>query len=316
MPTTMVGYGHERTSLLGQDRGGEINRNPVRPLSQQFQWVEGILLGFQVFMLTTLLLTIIFLLGDSIALIKPGEVGVVVTLGKVTVMGPGAYLRSPIISRVTRMSTKTQLLEQQNTIPTKEGLSVKLDTAILYRLEFDKSEELFTNVGVNYQEVLIEPEAASAIRGLTSEQDANALYTSGRNVIQEALKAELIKSLGPRGITIEDVLLKEVELPSELSKSIELKAKAEQDALRMQFVLEKERQEADRKAIEAEGISQFQKIVSQGISTNLLKWKAIEATERMAESTNAKIIIMGNSDSGLPVLLSAAGGDEATAGVS
>ena len=84
----------------------------------------------------------------------------------------------------------------------------------------------------------------------------------------------------------------------------------------MQFVLQKEKQEADRKAIEAEGISNFQKIVSQGISPNLLKWKGIEATERMAESTNAKIIIMGNSDNGLPVLLSAAGGDEANGGVS
>ena len=115
----------------------------------------------------------------------------------------------------------------------------------------------------------------------------------------------MVKSLGPRGIIVEDVLLKDVELPSELSKSIELKAKAEQDAARMEFVLQKERQEADRKSIEAEGIAAFQRIVSEGISPNLLMWKGIEATEKLAESPNSKIVIMGNSGESLPVLLSA-----------
>ena len=175
----------------------------------------------------------------------------------------------------------------------------------LFRLDVDRSGDLYTNVGMNYVDILIEPEAASAIRGLTSESDAKALYTSGRNVMQQALKNELSGSLGPRGIVVEDVLLKEVELPAELSKSIELKAKAEQDAFRMQFVLQKESQEAERKAIEAEGISTFQKIVSKGISPNLLKWKGIEATERLADSNNAKLVFVGNSQDGLPVLLSA-----------
>jgi len=172
-------------------------------------------------------------------------------------------------------------------------------------LDAGEGGHIFRGVGVNYKEILIEPEAASAIRGLTSESDAKALYTSGRNVMQEALKEELVLSLGPRGIIIEDVLLKDVELPEELTKSIELKAKAEQDAFRMQFVLQKEKQEADRKAIEAEGIANFQKIVSQGISPQYLKWKGIEATEKLVESRNAKLVIMGNSQNGLPVLLSA-----------
>ena len=161
------------------------------------------------------------------------------------------------------------------------------------------------NVGANYQDVLIHPEAASAIRGLTSEYDAKALYTSGRNVIQHALREELRAALSPRGIVVEDVLLKEVILPEELSKSIELKAKAEQDAIRMQFILQKESQEAERKAIEAEGISKFQEIVSQGISPNLLEWKGIEATERIAESKNTKLVIGGNSREDLPLVLSA-----------
>ena len=96
-----------------------------------------------------------------------------------------------------------------------------------------------------------------------------------------------------------------LELPTELSKSIELKTKAEQDAQRMEFILQKERQEADRKSIEAEGIAAFQRIVSEGISPNLLMWKGIEATEKLAESSNSKIVMMGNNGQSLPVLLSA-----------
>ena len=178
----------------------------------------------------------------------------------------------------------------------------------LYRVNVSEAANLYRNVGENYAQILIEPESASAIRGLTSESEAKALYTSGRNVIQESLRGDLEKALGPRGIIVDDVLLKDVKLPDELSKSIELKAKAEQDAARMQFVLQKERQEADRKAIEAQGIANFQQIVSQGISPNLLKWKGIEATEKLAESSNAKLVLMGNTNDGLPVLFSAGEG--------
>jgi len=152
---------------------------------------------------------------------------------------------------------------------------------------------------------LIKPEAASAIRGLTSESDAKALYTSGRNAIQDAVKDELRGKLSRQGIIIDDVLLKDIVLPDELTKSIELKAQAEQDAARMEFVLTKERLEAQRKAIEAQGVADFQRIVSVGISAELLQWKGIEATEKFANSPNTKIVFVGNSQDGLPVILSA-----------
>merc|ERR1712196_261618 len=112
--------------------------------------------------------------------------------------------------------------------------------------------------------------------------------------------------LGPRGIILEDVLLKGIKLPKQLTDAIELKAQAEQESARMEFVLSKEKQEADRKKVEAQGISAFQRIVSEGISEQLLQWKGIEATEKLAESPNSKIVVMGNSKSSLPVLLSAA----------
>jgi len=118
------------------------------------------------------------------------------------------------------------------------------------------------------------------------------------------LVTELKQKLTHRGIVLEDVLLKGIKLPKQLTDAIELKAQAEQESARMEFVLSKERQEADRKKVEAAGISAFQKIVSEGISTQLLQWKGIEATERLAASTNSKMVIMGNSKDSLPVLLS------------
>jgi len=173
-------------------------------------------------------------------------------------------------------------------------------------LEADKAADLYKSVGEEYINLILKPEVSSAIRGMTSESEAKALYSSGRTTIQETLKTELVQKLEPRGIIIEDVLLKDIVLPSELTKSIELKAKAEQDAATMEFVLQKERQEAERKAIEAKGIADFQRIVSEGISAQLLQWKGVEATEKFADSPNSKIILVGNDGGGLPVILSAA----------
>lgn len=162
--------------------------------------------------------------------------------------------------------------------------------------------ELFKNVGVDYESVLIKPEAASVIRGLTSESDAKALYSSGRHTIQDSIREELDQSLGKHGIIIENVMLKDLELPESLTKAIELKAQAEQESARMEFVLTREKQEAKRKAIEAQGIADFQRIVSEGISDQLLMWKGIEATEKLVDSPNAKVIIIGNSKGDLPVI--------------
>ena len=122
--------------------------------------------------------------------------------------------------------------------------------------------------------------------------------------MQDTIKKELTEKLSPRGIIIEDVLLKDILLPAQLSEAIEAKVKAEQDSQRMEFVLAKEKQEAQRKAIEAQGIADFQRIVSTGISDELLRWKGVEATERLADSCNTKVVIMGNGKLGFAPLMS------------
>jgi len=249
-----------------------------------------------------ILVPLIWLASTGFVVVPPGELAVIVTLGHVDVYEPGPHFRTPFVSTVHTMSTKTHLLDERNNIPTKEGLSVSLDVSLLYRVDPKMAGQLYKNVGLDFEKILIQPEAASVIRGLTSESDAKALYSSGRHMIQDAVKKELDVSLGKNGIIVERVMLKDLELPDSLSKAIELKAQAEQESARMEFVLTREKQEAQRKAIEARGIADFQRIVSEGISDQTLMWKGIEATEKLIDSPNAKIIIMGNSKGDLPVI--------------
>merc|ERR1711920_963146 len=141
---------------------------------------------------------------------------------------------------------------------------------------------------------------ASEVRGLTSQSEAKALYGVGREMVQSNLTAIMVDALAPRGIVVEKVLLRAIELPALLRSSIEAKAQAEQAAEQMKFVLQKAHQEAERKSIEATGIAEFQRIVSEGITPSLLQWKGIEATEQFSGSTNSKLVIMGNTQASCP----------------
>jgi len=252
-----------------------------------------------------------FLLFTSLRTVPAAHAGVAVTFGRAdeAVLSSGIHVVNPLAS-VVLFSTKTTLFEQANHVPTKEGLTVDLDVAVLFHIVPEQARDIYLSLGEDYVRIIVQPELSSAVRGLTSEADAKALYTSGRSEMQRKLKVELTSVLAPRGIVLEDVLLKAVTLPSQLTHSIELKAQAEQDSARMEFVLAKEKQEADRKSIEAKGIADFQQIVSEGISPALLQWKGIEATEKLAESTNSKVVIMGNTKDSLPVIL---GGESSAA---
>lgn len=235
--------------------------------------------------------------------VDAGEIGISSTLGNIERQDPGLHVKNPLLTSVRKLSTKTQLLEQSNFVPTKEGLTVELDTAILVKLNPDRALELYRSVGPDFVDKVVTPEASSSVRGLTSESEAKALYTSGRSELQNRIQNDLQEKLEPRGVVVEDVLLKNVVLPEALSNSIQEKARAEQESARMQFVLLKENQEAKRKAIEAEGIAEFQRIVSDGITPSMLQWKGIEATQKLANSPNSKVVIVGNSKDSLPIIL-------------
>jgi prohibitin 1 len=254
-----------------------------------------------------LVLAILFLLGcflQFFTIVPAGHVGVVDFFGRVSpnTLKAGINLRNPF-ARIVKFSIKTQELKEEMDVPSKEGLTVKLEISALYHLDPEKTAEVYKTIGPNYVEVILEPQFRSVARGVTAGYEAKALYTSEREVLAKIILADLEKIVEPRGITVESTPLRRVGLPPGLTQAIEEKLRAEQESQRMEFVLMKERQEAERKRIEAGGISDFQNIVSRGISEQLLKWKGIEATEKLAMSQNSKIVVIGAGKDGLPLIL-------------
>ncbi len=236
--------------------------------------------------------------------IPAGNVGVIDFLGNVSelTLKAGVNFVNPL-ARVVKMSIKTQEIKERMEVPSKEGLAVGLEISALFHLNPDKAAEVYKTVGENYVGIILEPQFRSVTRGVTAGYEAKALYTSEREILGQQITAGLQNLVAPRGITIEVTPLRQVVLPAGLTAAIEEKLRAEQESQRMQWVLTKEKQEADRKAIEAQGISNFQKIVAQGISDPLLRWKGIEATMKIAESNNSKIVIIGSGKDGLPIIL-------------
>ena len=251
-----------------------------------------------------ILVGVIIVVMASTTSIPTGNVGVLTLFGRVTgeTLPEGIHVVNPLKS-VQKLSVQTQSLKESANVPSNEGLILALDTSLLFRLDKDKAAYVYQSVGENYVEKIVEPTLRAAIRASTSAHTANALYTNARELVQQQIQDELKKQLDPRGVIVENVLLRDVQLPATLKGSIEAKQQAEQDALRMNFTLQKEKQEAERKRIEAQGIADFQKIVATGISAQLLEWKGIEATEKLALSANAKVVIIGNPKNGLPLVL-------------
>ncbi|HAV22131.1 MAG TPA: membrane protease subunit, stomatin/prohibitin [Bacteroidetes bacterium] len=236
--------------------------------------------------------------------VPAGNVGVVDFFGTVrdNTLKAGINLVNPL-ARVIKFSVKTQEIKETMDVPSKEGLTVQLEISALFHLNPEKAAEVYKSVGENYIEVILEPQFRSVARGVTAGFEAKALYTSEREMLAQIILSDIEKIVAPRGITVETTPLRRIGLPAGLTQSIESKLQAEQASQQMQFVLAKEKQEADRKRIEAQGISDFQKIVVQGISDQLLRWKGIEATEKIATSPNAKVIVIGAGRDGLPLIL-------------
>jgi regulator of protease activity HflC (stomatin/prohibitin superfamily) len=246
----------------------------------------------------------VLLIFSTITRVESGHVGVLTLFGRVTgeVLPEGMHFINPF--KVNHeMSIRTQEIKESASVPSSEGLMMSLDTSLIYHLNPDKAAEVYQKIGPKYTEVLIEPNLRAAIREATASHTANALYTGEREMVGKQIFEQISSVLGPRGVTTESILLRDIQLPQTLRSSIESKQQAEQEALAMNFRLQKEKQEAERKRIEAAGIRDFQQIVAQGISAQLLEWKGIEATETLAKSPNTKVVVIGNPKNGLPLIL-------------
>ena len=249
-------------------------------------------------------IVVVIFVFSAITSVPSGHVGVLTLFGRVTgeTLPEGMHFINPLKSNNV-MSVRTQEIKESAAVPSAEGLVMALDTSLIFHLNPEKAAEVYQKIGPNYASVVIEPNLRAAIREATASHSANALYSGEREKVAHEIYNSMKAQLEQRGIGIESILLRDIQLPPALKQSIEAKQQAEQESLAMSFRLQKERQEADRKRIEAEGIRDFQHTVAQGISPELLTWKGIEATEKLADSKNSKVIVVGGGKTGLPIIL-------------
>lgn len=237
--------------------------------------------------------------------VPAGHVGVVDFFGVVSDQTLRAGI-SPVnpLANVIKYSIQTQEHKEAMQVLSREGLTIGLEVSALYRLNPDSAARVYKTVaGGDYQTIILIPQFRSICRAVTASFQASALYSTERERLGSTIQEELARTVAPRGVTIENTPIRNVALPTQLTEAIEQKQRADQESQRMEFILTKEKQEADRKRIEAKGIADFQTIVAAGISEQLLRWKGIEATEKIAQSPNTKVIIVGAGRDGLPIIL-------------
>jgi regulator of protease activity HflC (stomatin/prohibitin superfamily) len=202
---------------------------------------------------------------------------------------------------------RTQIQERKEdlTVLSSDGASIRIQVSILYQPDATKLDSLQVNIGEGYYNDIVAPNIRGIARGVAGRYKPEEIYSTKREEVAKEILDGLTSEVAKRWITIQNVLIRDVEIPAKISEAINFKLTADQEAQKMQFTIERERLEADRKRIEAQGIADFQTIVAAGITASYLKWKGIEATQKLAESPNSKIIMVGNSSGGMPVILSA-----------
>ena len=258
------------------------------------------------FSLIGMIVALLIAFSQMFTVIPAGYAGVIDMFGNVSdnTLKPGVNLVNPI-ANVIKFDTRKQELKEVMNVPSKEGLSIELELSLIFRLSMDKVNEIYKTAG-DYEEYLqkiVTPNFRSVVRGVTTKYEAKALYTAEREKLESEIKSKLAAVPEMKEAIVLSAPLRQITLPTGLKNAIEDKLKAEQESQRMEFILTREKQEAERKRIEAKGIADFQEIVSKGISEQLLKWKGIEATEKLANSPNSKVIVIGSGKEGLPIIL-------------
>lgn len=275
-------------------------------------------------------LTVVLFVASTVCVVSAGNVGVKVTFGDTSpnVVDPGISFVNPFCS-VKEMSTQTNNYwmshdhkegdhksDDSVSVRSSNGLQMPVDVSVPYRLEPTAAPWVYKNLGTEYVSKILRPSLSTAARRAASHYSAEELYSTKRdefaNKTKELLGEELNKLLQDnyKGqsppetvLIINQVLIGHVGIPDSVKNAIESKLKADQEQQAMDFAILKEKKEAERKRVEAEGIQKFQEIVTKGIDERLLRWKAIDATLQLATSQNSKVIVIGAGKDGLPVLL-------------
>jgi len=255
---------------------------------------------------------------SSIKIIDRGEVGVQILFGKVqpVVLESGLHFINPVVE-VDTLSVQVQNYTMSSKdsegqvkgddairVLSSDGLEVTIDLSVLYKINPDKAPFILQNIGSNYEDKIVRPVTRTAIRDNAVNYQAVDLYSIKREEFQAKINQTISQNFEKNGLELQQILVRNISLPASVKASIESKINAEQDAQKMQFVLQKERQEADRKRVEAQGIADYQKIISQGLTAQQLQYQSILAQKEIALSPNTKIIIMGGGGKGNPIMLS------------
>jgi regulator of protease activity HflC (stomatin/prohibitin superfamily) len=251
------------------------------------------------------LLTAPFLEGCRCPTVASGHRGIVFkTLGGGTskeLLGEGMHVM-PIWNGVIPYDVRVHELKEQLSVLSSNGLPLRVDASVRFRPETTELYELQTQIGPDYDAKLVAPIVRSEARKVFGRYQPEEIYSTKREQIEQQIHTEVTKALAGKHVVVEAVLVRDVELPDAIKTAISDKLAEEQRAQKMAFTLDRERQEAQRKQIEAEGILKYQNIVRQGLTPEYLQFKGIEATVKLAESPNSKIVIVGSPKSGLPLL--------------
>jgi len=253
------------------------------------------------------LLIVVFLSSNTFVTIQSGYAGVLYEkFGGGTVTDKSYPEGFHVIAPWNTMfiyDVRVQEVRQDMEVLSRNGLTITVDVSVRYRPDAQYLGILQQDVGQDYREKIIIPEVRSSVRKIIGKYAPEELYSTKRELIQQEIFEETRDNVEKKYIKLDAILIRSVVLPPTIKTAIENKLKQEQESKEYEFRLEKEKKEAERKKIEAQGIKDFQDIVSEGISDKLLKWKGIESTLELAKSENSKVIIIGSGDDGLPVIL-------------
>ncbi len=219
-----------------------------------------------------------------------------------TTYGEGLQLHAPWVTVITYNVRVNEQLENMTAL-SSNGLSIATEVSVRWRPDAVQLPRLHTTYGTDYYRKLIQPELRSVVREVVGEYTPEQLYSSKRTELQEQIFARVKESVSDDFVLIEAILIRDVRLPDQIKVAIEDKLKEEQEAERYEFTIQKERLEAQRKKIEAEGEAEFQRIITQSLTSQFLRFKGIEATQQLAASPNAKTVIIGSGSDGLPLIL-------------
>jgi len=239
--------------------------------------------------------------------LKPGERGVIFKkfgggLDKENIFIPGFHVVAPW-NDLIRYDVREQKAEETMDVLDKGGLSINVDVTIIFNPFYDKIGDLHENIGANFISVMVIPNVRSSVRAVTGRYTAEEIYSTKRGEVEIEIIESTRKALAEKNIEMKDLLIRSISLPETIKKAIESKLQQQQEALAYKYRLERETSEADRLRIQAQGIADYNRIISQSLTSNILKQKGIDATLELANSANTKVVVIGSGDDGMPLIL-------------